>query len=225
MFRPHVEGLEERTVPASLSLDYHPLLERDLRHYPGNAKGTSLHGIAPNLATDHKHTWFIHGNSLFDVLKNGQKANAKFTTQRYDRGWQGPLNADGSQGALVVKVPWEKDGDSKFDVPGEILALPPDQWPSERQLQEFVVGIKRHKNAGYWYFTVVVDTQPCQYRVTMSQAEHITGAEYRLLRVSEEPFGTTVQGTVSTGWVNVPDNGGGSGDSCAGTGGMGGGFI
>jgi hypothetical protein len=194
---------------STLSLKYTPVLGQDFRFKEGVAKGRDLHGITPNLATDHEHTWFVHGNS--DIQIEG-KGSQQQTIQRFERTWTGSLNADGSAGALSTgqSPVFGPDGTTRFDVPGVLNPPPfngtPDQWTPSRQLEEFVVGIKGHPEAGFLYFTVVIDTMPGQYQVYMSEAQHLTQQEWEQLKSTTQPRqdGTTGGGILTTGPQMVP---------------------
>lgn len=87
------------------------------------------------------------------------------------------------------------------------MVSPPDSWPQERFIQEFLVTVHLLPEFGFLYFIVVIDTKPNYYRVRMYPAKKITIDEWCKIKQMSMPYqseATSGQTSVDSGWQKAP---------------------
>jgi hypothetical protein len=209
--RPKVEALEARWVPSGrprLTIDFNPVSRLDLLSQTPYYPQYQQCDFEPNVAASDTGS-FVHANNMFKVLANGEPTT-EFTPTRWVRTWKAPLDENGNEiGKLGPLGKAFNETAHENDTPGVLLpSSQPGQWDRFRQLQEFVLGVEGHPEAGFWYYTVVVDTAPSMFNVYVSDAQHITAKEFQKIKKSKRPFEEGTQGprVHSTGWTDVPAN-------------------
>ena len=205
-----------------MSLNYFPLTQ-DMRVA---AKAyTGYKAVTSNLAKSGKQ-WMLHANNKLQPTVEGEDVSSSFKAWRYVRSWLASVGSDGNRiagyaGAVApgaANPDWVPDnGPDMFtheiiagwiDVPGgPTLPADPKNWPTVRQLDEFVATVLNYPEFGLIYYTVVWDVKPNAYRVRMSQAQSITVDQWCAMKAESNttPHADEsgyASGLPDTGWVN-----------------------
>jgi len=174
----------------SLKLEYQPLATDMARSTP-SGKTWSPDPDRPNYATD-GGLRIIHGNSRTQVMVDGKDATASFEITRFITDSIQRIDSNGKRIGKIRTAPWKLDtkavGGLWIDVPGQRLNTPPNKWPEERYMLEFLVGVERFPEFGGLYFIVVIDTKPNWYRVRMYPEKIISVKEWCAIKARKSPY-------------------------------------
>lgn len=190
-----------------LALKYMPM-KKDMRSVSG--RYTGYKHLSGNFAKDDvSKSSFVHGNSQIQVLVEGRDVTRSFILWRYARFSRAGLspNKQPTGPYTSARPPWVDDNpqrrpDEWVDTPGSISSQPPNRWPRERGLYEFVAGVHRFPEFGLLYFVVVIETVPNEYRVRMYDAEAITIERWCEIKKSDRPYQDerTRSPAIDSGW-------------------------
>lgn len=169
--------------------------------------GKTYRAVTPFYATDPRGGWLIHGNSRIHVMVDGKDASAGFEITRFIADSVQAIDGNGRRDGQLHFAPWRVDTDTVgglwIDIPGQHLATPPAKWPSQRYMQEYLVGVKEFPEFGALYFIVVIDTKPNAFRVRMYRAQTITIAQWCTIKARRSPYRNEASSgntEVDSGW-------------------------
>ncbi|HEV8340206.1 MAG TPA: hypothetical protein VGR25_11215 [bacterium] len=172
-----------------LKLGYQPLKTDLIRSVP---RGKGYSPVASSYYAKGKGGWFIHGNSRIQVMVDGKDATPSFEITRFLTDSIQSIDRNGRRVGQISSDAWQLDteavGGLWVDVPGQHLVDPPDKWPRQRYMQEYLVGVRGFPEFGALYFIVVIDTKPNAYRVRMHPAQTISIAQWCAIKARTSPY-------------------------------------
>lgn len=142
----------------------------------------------------HGDSLMLHGNNRITLHSRGRPLGCALHIFRVWRVWSAPLDAASGErsGDYTTggSTKWTNDSSGItlwVDVPGVKIPAGATNGPATRHLNEFLVGIEGHPEAGGIYFNVRIDVVPGKFRVQMSRALHFDEREWQQMF----PFGFT----------------------------------
>jgi hypothetical protein len=204
-----------------------PHCVRDLVGKP-NLICSTCTGVTDYYAYDGASAHFVHPNVEIRLLIDGEdvtkfvmrtRGDIKyFDVARRRRAWSARLGVNDQpvgrwQLETLSSSGWVDDPSIKvgsgnftepnwYDMPAPMFVS--SDFPRQRFVQEFLVGVKKFPEFGFLHYAITIDTKPGWYRVQKSQAKEITADEWCRFERTRGFTPDTAPPLDDSGWLQVP---------------------